>query len=146
MGPLGRAAVAEAPRLARSDAEYAEATAFAGAAALALADAAERFREAADPKALRETWKRRIAAAVGLPADGDWWVAGKVAGLLVAGRIEPSRIEGWIGTVSRRRRLPPGDPNAIGRPEAWFQRVVARLCSERGLPFAKSRIIQEKAK
>ncbi len=101
------------------------------------------FLAATDPKQQREVLRRRITAAVGLDADRDWWVGGKTADLVIAGRIELKRVLTFMATVDRRRGLPAGEQYAIENAEAWFQRVVARLCNERKVPFAKSRIVQE---
>jgi len=103
--------------------------------------AVKEFRATVDPAEQREHWKRQINLAVGNPPDRDWLVAGKTATLIVNGHAEPSRVKKFIDSVSRRRRLAEDDENFIANAEAWFQRVVARLCSERGVPFAKSRVV-----
>jgi hypothetical protein len=102
------------------------------------------FRDCGDHQQQREIWKRRINVAVGHPPERDWWVAGKTAGLVAGGQIEERRVKRFCESVSSRRLLPPGEEHRIDDPAGWFQKVVARLCNERGIAFAKSRVIQEK--
>jgi hypothetical protein len=87
--------------------------------------------------------RKRINLAVGLPADRDWWVSGKTADLVIQDRIELSWLEKQLAALTRRRYLPADDANHIGKPEPWLQRVVAKLCDRRGLPFHKTKAPKE---
>ncbi len=98
-----------------------------------------------DPKQQREALRRKINVAVGLHADHDWWVAGKTAELVIAGRLELKKVLNLMATVSRRRALPADEPYWIEKPEPWLQRAVAKLCNAHHVPFAKSRVVQEAA-
>ncbi len=109
----------------------------AAAVAEMLQDATRQFLACQDPKQRREHVRKRINQAAGLPADRDWWVAGKTADLVLQDRIELSWLEKQLANLARRRWLPPGDANHVGKPEAWLQRVVAKFCDKRGLPFHK---------